>query len=398
MSGRRITFVAPRAWPAVGGTESFLRHLTQALAERHDVRVVALSIGNEPATRLWESVRAPKAFKPFDDGGVRVQPLRLAPSRRALLSPLVAQSVPGLRRYAYGSVRKLNVALYARTVAPLIADAARGSDVVHMWGTGLLGEAAVRAARLLGVPSVITPFAHRGQWGDDATSALTYRRAGRVVALLQADARLYRELGVERGRVAVCGVCSPGVPAAGGDALRLRHGIDGPLVLFLGRRTPYKGADLVLAAARRLPEVTFVFAGPGARVVAPGGRVVDAGHVDEQERAAWLDAADLLCLPSAAEIFPSSMLEAWSVGTPAVTSDIEPLQELAATTGGSLAVVRDAEVLARALREAFAEQGRLRALGEAGRRAWRESFTPAAVAAAHEDLYDEVCGNEALAA
>ncbi len=59
MSGRRITFVAPRAWPAVGGTESFLRHLTQALAERHDVRVVALSIGNEPATRLWESVRAP---------------------------------------------------------------------------------------------------------------------------------------------------------------------------------------------------------------------------------------------------------------------------------------------------------------------------------------------------
>jgi glycosyltransferase involved in cell wall biosynthesis len=394
VSGMRITFIAPRSWPSVGGAQSFLRHLTCALAERHDVRVLALSVGDERPHRLWESVLPPNAFDSFTDEGVLVEHLRLPPARRALLAPLAAQAVPGLRRYAYGRARRVNVELYARTIAPLIARRAAGTDVLHMWGTGLLGAAAVRAAGLLDVPCAITPFAHRGQWGDDAASAETYKRADTVLSLLEADAQLYRELGVTQ--VAVGGVCSPGVEAGGGEELRRRHGIEGPLVLFLGRRTAYKGVDLLLEAAPLAHRATFAFVGPGDAV--SGERIVDAGAVDDRERAAWLDAADVLCLPSAAEIFPVSILEAWSVGTPVLTSDIAPLRELVDGSGGGIVVERDAAAIATALRTLLDDERLLRLMGNAGRSSWRNAYSVGAVRARHERVYDELRREESTCA
>ena len=47
--------------------------------------------------------------------------------------------------------------------------------------------------------------------------------------------RLYMSaLASEGTRIAVCGVCSPGVQPGLGSLIRTRFEIDGPLVLFLG--------------------------------------------------------------------------------------------------------------------------------------------------------------------
>src|SRR2546423_8823385 len=108
----RIAFVAPRTWPAIGGAESFLHHLSQALAERHEVTIVALSIGDEAGGRLWDSIRAPRPFAPFLDGGVRVVPLEIPAAARTALLPLALQVVPLARRYAYGRARTGFAALY----------------------------------------------------------------------------------------------------------------------------------------------------------------------------------------------------------------------------------------------------------------------------------------------
>ena len=397
MSGLAIVFVAPRAWPAVGGMEAFLRHLGRDLAARHRVTVLAQGLDDGPRGRLADSLEPPPPFEPFTDGGVRVEPLRLSPAHRALLAPLGLQVVPGLRRYAYGRPRVAAARLFAAVAAPRIAELAAGADVVHMWGGGLLGAAAARAAHdLLGVPCVTTPFAHEGRWGDDRASAAAVRAADRVLALLETDAALYRALGVEPARIRVCGVCSP---AAGGDgaALRRRHGIEGPLVAFLGVRRPYKGYDLLLEAAPLVaaarPEVTFAFLGPGPALPAGvGARCVDAGEVGDAERGDWLAAADLLCLPSESEILPVSILEAWSTSTAVVASDIPPLRELVADTGGGLVAAREPRALADALLGALADPERLRALGERGRAVWRECYSVEAVASLHEAVYAEVVG------
>ena len=389
----RVVYVARRYWPTIGGQESFVRQLALDIGARHEVTVLAQRIDDGPATRLSDSLHRGPSFAAFEDGPVRVEPLRVSSARQIVLTPLLLQVVPGLRRYAYGRVRILAAALYAWTVAPLIARHIERADAIHIWGGDLLAMAAVRAARLAKVPLVITPFAHRGQWGDDPASAMAYRLANRVISLLESDAKLYRDLGVPEDRLLTHGVCSPAMSTGGGPAIRERYGITGPLVIYLGVRRPYKGVDLLLEAARNVaaqaPQVTFAFVGPGPRLSTANGsdRILDVGPVDDLTRAAWLDAADLLCLPSAGETFGVSILEAWSLRKPVLTSDIPSLREVVEGASGGVAVPRNSPAIAQAVLGLLADPLKLRAMGEAGHAFWAKHYTVSAVAHWHEELY-----------
>jgi glycosyltransferase involved in cell wall biosynthesis len=392
----RLVFVARAYWPAIGGVEGFVRLLGRQLATRHEVTVLAQRVDPGTSDRLTDTLDPPPPFAPFRDGDVRVEQIRVPRTRRALLAPLVYQVTPGLRRHAFGRNRIAAAELYARVVAPVIAKRLRGADAVHVFGGDLIKAAAVRGARQAGVPVAITPFVHPSQWGDDPASALVYRRADKVIGLLEADAQVCRGLGVPADRIAVCGICSPALPQGEGAAIRERFGVDGPVVLFLGARRGYKGEDVLLRAAplvsRIHPDATFVFVGPGPPLPPASGdvRVLDAGVVDDAERAAWLEAASVLCLPSEAEIFPTAFLEAWSLKTPVVTSDLPPLRELIDSSGGGLAVPREPERVGNAILELLDHPETASRMGEAGYAFWQQGHTPAAVAGRHEALYAEL--------
>lgn len=388
-----LLFVSYRSAPAVGGAETYLLELTRALARTHSVTVLSLGIDDAPATRLRESLAPPPPFEPFVDNGVRVVQLRLPLTVRAGLTPLVAQVVPGLRRYAYSRVRSLYALMYTSAVAPVLADAMRGFDVAQMWGPGLLAHATVHAAQAARIPAAVMASVHEGQWGDDVVSAAAYRAADAVVAQLSAEAAVYERLGVPAERISICGACSSGVAGLDGDVVRRRHRIDGPLVLFLGARRHYKGVDVLLDAApivsAALPDVTFAFVGPGAPLAAvSSARVLDVGEVNHAERARWLAAADVLCLPSAAESFGVVVLEAWSAQVPVVVSDVPALRELVASTGGGVAVTRDAAAIAGALLHLLTDDEARLTCGRAGYEAWRRRYTPTAVARRYEELYE----------
>jgi glycosyltransferase involved in cell wall biosynthesis len=392
----RIVFVTRRSWPATGGMETFLHHLSRGLAEDHAVTVLALRVDEGPWERLADSLRPGPSFRPFLDGHARVDPLVIPIARRALLAPLVAQVVPGLSRYAYGPARVALGAYYARTVSGLLVKAVRGADVVHAWGPEFLARATIAAARRSGVPSVITPFAHRGQWGYDADSVRAFRAASAVVGLLKSEAALYAEVGVPANRLVVCGVASPPITPGFGATMRRRHGIDGPLILFLGVRRPYKGQNLLLEAvplvAAMLPGCTFAFVGPGPKLEVqvdstPDARILDIGMCSGDDRAGWLEAADLLCLPSAAEILPMSVLEAWSIATPVIVSDLPTLQELVNAAGGGIAVPRERNALAQSIVSLIGDSERRARLGEAGRAHWLANYSAPAVVERHESLY-----------
>jgi phosphatidylinositol alpha-1,6-mannosyltransferase len=314
-----IAFLTRRAWPSVGGVESLLRNVSVALANNHDVTILALRVDDAPYSRVDEAfVRAP-GFEAFTDGPVRIIPLTVGWPRQAMLLPLVTQFAPGTARFAYGRSRVLTGWWYSRVVGPVIAQRLDGIDVLHAFVCDQLAWAAVAAARSARLPVVITPFAHPGQWGEDPASAHAYRAADSVVALLGDDAATYRRLGVDEAAIRIIPVCSPGATDGAGQRVRERHGIDGPLVVFLGSRRGYKGHDVLAAAIpmviRERGDVAFAFVGPGEPMsVADDDRVVDLGRVSDEEKCDWLAAADLLCLPSLGEIFPVSILEAWSVG------------------------------------------------------------------------------------
>ncbi len=264
---------------------------------------------------------------------------------------------------------------------------------MQMWGTDQVAAAVVQAGALLQVPVVVFPSAHRDQWGTDPVSGATYRRATRILAQLEADADVYRDLGVPEERIVICGACSPALAAGGGRDIRSRFSIKGPLVLFLGARRYYKGFDLLLRAAPLVaaarPDVTFAFVGPGEPLLINHhrARVLDIGEVDDAERTAWLDAADLLCLPSEAESFGLVVIEAWSLRTPVIVSDIPTLSELVSKGEGGVSVPRDVHSLARAILNLVEDPKCLTRLGASGYAYWAAHYTVAHVAACHERVY-----------
>src|SRR5436190_6541590 len=156
----RLVFVARAYWPAIGGVEGFVRLLGRELSQRHEVTVLAQRVDRGTSNRLTDTLDPPPAFSPFRDGDVQVAQIRVPRARRALLSPLVYQVTPGLRRYAFGRNRIAAAALYARVAAPVIVEQLRGADAVHVFGGDLIKAAAVAAARQARVPVALTPFVH----------------------------------------------------------------------------------------------------------------------------------------------------------------------------------------------------------------------------------------------
>jgi glycosyltransferase involved in cell wall biosynthesis len=389
----RVTYVSRRAWPSLGGISSNLRLLTGALPSLERVQI--LTPRTDQGWPTDTDVVARSSFEPFEHGQVTTEPLRVRGRERLALAPAVAR--PHLRRLPRGAgwLGRRAFAGYGAGVGAAIARSADRPDLLHVMGGGSLAAAGAAAARRLRVPLVLSPFAHPGQWDDDPQSGAAYKAADLVVAQNATDAETYRRLGVDERRLAIAPPCTARLPTGGGTELRRREGIAGPLVLFIGSRQAYKGLDLLVQAVDALPEPpTLAILGSGPPVDgASRARIVDAGAVEDAEKAAWLAAADLLALPSAYESFGLVIAEAWSVGTPVVTSDIPVLGQLVAESGGGLTAAREPAALASALAGVLADPRRARELGAAGRAYWEERLTPEAAAARTIRVYDEVLGN-----
>ena len=205
--------------------------------------------------------------------GVNVRVLTLDAKARLLLKPVFKliwrKSTFPLARW-----------LYVEAMREQIAASSRGADVVHFFGNGpeMLGFAAEAAARQVGAKFVVEPALHEGQWGDKWFDALLYKRADLLLAHTLYEAGVLERMGIEakKIRTIVHGVdfCDSG----DGGRFRKKHGITGPMVLFLGRKTREKGVVRLLEAwpmvAEKFPEATLVLAGPKSaalRQMANGG-------------------------------------------------------------------------------------------------------------------------------
>jgi glycosyltransferase involved in cell wall biosynthesis len=145
-----------------------------------------------------------------------------------------------------------------------------------------------------------------------------------------------------RRSVGVSGCRSTGVGSLG-TTVR-----GGQWVLFVGNLVPVKGPDLLLEAWGRVARgkgqggraeggKSLVFVGDGpmrralerrAAELGIAESVVFAGSRPHDEVAAWMNAADGLCLSSRNEGMPNAVLEALASGLPAVATDVGACREL----------------------------------------------------------------------
>ena len=229
----------------------------------------------------------------------------------------------------------------------VLADLLSGhDDVIHVHIPGPMLIAAVLAGRIRRVP-VVLKFANlspgRGIWVDVPERGLrrrlieaAARRVDGVVAISSRIARAAEEGGWRHvGRipngidlVAMAEELPPRIQA------RRTLAVEGdPIVLFVGRLSWQKGADILLDAwvrfVKRRPRARLLVLGEGPDEVKLRSQAEDlgiAGSIDfrglRRDVGPHYAAADLFVLPSRYEGFPNVLLEAMAAGLPAIATRV----------------------------------------------------------------------------
>ena len=325
--------------------------------------------------------------------GAAVEVLAVPVLRKSLLSPaglvLLARDTARALPAMVGRLRSLRPdAVYVNTVT------------IPLW---------LAAARLAGRPALC----HVHEAEDDAARA--------VAVLLNAPLLLARTVVVNSHAAAA--TLLRAVPALRRRTEVVHNGVSGPeaepappaaappagprTVVLVGRLSPRKGTDVAVEAVARLRadgrDVRLELCGstfPGyewfeeelrTRAAAPdlAGAVGFAGYTSPTWPA--LAAADVVLVPSRAEPFGNTAVEAQLAARPVVASAVQGLREIVTPGGtGLLVPPDDPAALAAAIAELLDDPVRARALATAGRESAVRRFSPeryrAAVVAVLERL------------
>jgi glycosyltransferase involved in cell wall biosynthesis len=237
---------------------------------------------------------------------------------------------------------------------------------------------AMCTADTLAYPDLVRAAVRRGAWVHTDTEAV----AAEVIDLFGVDPDRVRCVPLAPSPVANADVAT-GHQLAGGERFILALGTVEPRKDLPGLVHAF---DLVADADA---DVRLIVAGPDgwgadelAGVIATSrhrDRIVRLGWVDTHQRAALLRAAAVLAYPSRYEGFGLPPLEAMSVGTPVVATDVAAVAE----TCGDAAVlvpVGDTDALAAGLADVLNDAAvaqRLRTAGpvQAGRYRWGRTVT-----------------------
>ncbi len=366
----KLAVVTPRYGPDIGGgAETLSRLYAHRLAEHADVTVLttcaleyrtwadhfpAGESADGPVRVLRFSVPAPRDGAAFDALSERLFGGRISgpDAERAWMTaqgPNSPDLLAHLSEHGAGYDAVLFVPyLYATTVdgLPLVADRAVLVPAFH-------DEPPLR----LGIFDSVVDAAGRLVFSTPEEAALAAERFG---------------VGPERSGIVGVGIDPP--PA--GDPQRGRAALgrgDRPYALYLGRIEPSKGCDVLLRAhehyRRHRPD--------GLDLVMLGRPVMDLptepwlqtpGFVDEQTKNDAIAGATVLVCPSPYESLSLVLLEAWSHGTPTLSSEVSPvLVGQTRRAGGGLWFADDLEYAA-ALDLLQANPALAGALGHSGRR------------------------------
>lgn len=279
-------------------------------------------------------------------------------------------------------------------------------DIVHNVCREYTGYA-VRLARKAVARLVMTPLPHPGQfWGGERPADFAnYRQADALIAPTDAEKAWYVARGIAPEKVAVIGL-GPNIDAPGdGEAFRRRFGLAGPLVLFVGRKEPYKGVRPLVQAMplvwQRHPQTHFAFIGEDSILGALDNplrgltdrRVLNLPILSGEETAAAFAACDVFCLASRHETFGLVYAEAWLCGKPVIGGDIPTLRDVITEGVDGFVVKQKPEAVAEAIIRLLDDPELRARLGEAGRRKVETRYNWRTAARQTEALYERLLAN-----
>jgi glycosyltransferase involved in cell wall biosynthesis len=225
-----------------------------------------------------------------------------------------------------------------------LREAAPDADLVHVGNVAFepMIASAVTFARQRDIPSVVTPNIHLGE-SERSVVRRHYtmphqidllRKATMITTNTRVEAEYLEGQGVPADNIRVMGVGlrREGVTGGDGRAARIKHRIEGPVVLALGVAAYDKGTLHVARAVadlnrRRAEPITMVVAGPVFGTFSAGLDALAAedrrhirvlGFVSDEDRRDLLAACDLLAMPSRTDAYGYVFLEAWANHKPVI--------------------------------------------------------------------------------
>ncbi len=364
----------------IGGAELYARQLVAALCDRCAFTVV---ISDHPA----------------------MAPLRAALSETARVVPLPVDRLSALPGVA-SQVRRL---AGEHDVVQLISNHPASRLGIMMGfilgGTGaplIVVEQRATPMSDVKTPAALTPFL-------PALFRRSRRGAARVVAVSEENRRTLETLyGLPASSLEVVynGVDLARFARPPTTDLRAELGLrpEQPVVLCVARLLPNKGhRDLVAAAPeilRRYPDAHFVFAGDGDERTALEGQIVALDLMGRFSLIGFrpdvedlLRASDLFVLPSLAEGFALSLIEALAAGLPVAATRVGGAPEVIEDgVNGYLVPPGDAPALARAVVQALGQDDAARRRMAEAARATAARYSVEAMADRMLALYREVSG------
>jgi teichuronic acid biosynthesis glycosyltransferase TuaC len=327
--------------------------------------------------------------------------------------------LPRLQCLAYGGgipanlaaswLARIQVPFFLLAFAVSAMRAAKGADLIHChWtATGLVAAWANKLHRLPLVLSVrgsdVNVMTNRcARW----VNRYVYSVVDRVLAVSEDIAGVLKGVGVGSEKIEIVhnGVDSRFRPMDKGTARsELRLPSDKFLALFVGLLSPVKGVDRLLEAIRLIDDDSLycVLVGDGPSRVEieklaakenMQGSLHFAGRQSTETIPRWMNAADLLVLPSLSEGRPNVVLEAQACGLAVVATKVGGTPELIRHEETGLLVERDdAPALAKSISRLMHDEKLRDRLGNEGRRQLQESgLTWEASAARVESIYQEL--------
>lgn len=171
--------------------------------------------------------------------------------------------------------------------------------------------------------------------------------------------------------------------------------------VFVGEISVQKGCDVILKAARSLPDIIFRLVGdikqPALCRSLPGN-VRLTGPKDWEGVQRELRKADLFLFPSRSEGFPYAVLEAMANALPVIAANVGAIPEMLQPDGGILIRPRDTNGLIMAIGR-LQDAQRRETLGRRNAKRVRECYTSEAVLSRLSKCYREVlerCQEESI--
>lgn len=346
-----ITNLYPLPWAP--NQASFNRQQFQHLSEKCPVRITILI----PWVERFRHRNV--SLKPVTEGNLQL-------SYRSYFY------IPGLARWSYAATMWFSLLLESRRIREFSPDC-----LLLSWAYPD-GVAGTMLAKILGLPTLIKIH------GSDINMHLSH--ASRARQILWAMGRAQQIVSVSQALVTR--LTDAGIPAAKSKVIyngvdkelfqpmhrhravaQLQLAADRRILLFVGNLKQEKGCvdllDAFAAISATIPDVDLYYIGAGSQaelLLARAteqelqSRVILLGSLSHAQLALWMNAANIVSLPSYNEGVPNVLLEAMACGTPVVATAVGGIPEVVPKQAGILVEPGDIAGLTAALVEAFATE------------------------------------------